>query len=47
MGKRWRVIRWVREEYVVEAESRKEALERAEDPLKVEVTEESCRRLFD
>lgn len=43
----WKVIRLIREEYEVEAETRKSALNRASDPSRVVVVKETCSRVRD
>lgn len=42
--KRWRVVRYVREEFEIEAASRAEALANVDDPHTVVVTHETCVR---
>ena len=38
----WRVVRFVREEYQVEAATRQEALDAAQDPHSIMITRETC-----
>lgn len=38
----WKIIRWVREEYESEGDTREEALENCYDPGRVIITKETC-----